>query len=756
MKDMKKRIVALILVVALSVLALVGCFGKSFNVSEVDFVNGGYATFNSAEFDAGIKNIQIEDGDFTTDETIRAKKVAEAIYTAVAKAIASSAFEDERLYEGELDNSDILYFVYYAVDEKTGNQYFFSDMDKATISSSTTSTKEAHFITIGAVDVEDKDADEFKKLIKENLKYGEIKDYIYDMDTAAVSASGYKPVDGDTVCIAYSVSYTEKGTTDEEGVTTGDKVINKSASYEVVTIKAGDALSDKLIAGETSFKITGEDGTEYSYSSVKYKWKVTKGGAQDNAIATFKYTPYTDTKNVTPSSLATSGTVNLKDVELTYYVFPVYYLDAPSAEKLENDPASILNEVYGSKLTADSFDVLSDESYVFTDENGNKEKLVDIVAKVAGLYSPVVDKDDDSKSGDYYKKGSALRELYDKYTELNSKTSPTTAEKEETTKAKEALTKEQNKELSALVLKMISAVSTEESKKDKPAGVAICEQYKKDTTHSLTEAYNTEIQEKVQAEVWALIDKTVTVKGYPEELLEEYKTLVYEAFEYSYHTGSKTVSSKTTAYFDLYDNMEQFVKSSDCTKKVSASSTATLDSIVEAEAKYYIDPIIKIFVVSKHVEAQASAVLSEFIEKDIEATYFGEMLSEEQYIEEYGQEKFDANYKDYKSNSEQYFDYVRDTAKYFIAGDDYLDAYKDYVGSTYYKQYVETNGESNLRVTLQFDRLFYYLTSTNNVKTEDDGHNHAEPAYKDGLLDFRTVKYSIKVETEDEGTTDNQ
>ena len=54
---------------------------------------------------------------------------------------------------------------------------------------------------------------------------------------------------------------------------------------------------------------------------------------------------------------------------------------------------------------------------------------------------------------------------------------------------------------------------------------------------------------------------------------------------------------------------------------------------------------------------------------------------------------------------------------------------------------------------MQFNKLFYYLTSTNIFFNEDEGH--AEIKYtEDGTkLDFRTVDYTIKVEN-DEADTD--
>ena len=729
---MKKRIVALILVIVMSALALVGC--GSYNCAEVDFVADGYATFDSAAFEAGLKDIKIEDGDFTTDEATRAKKLAATIYKAVADAIASSAFEDERLTEGALTEGDILYFVYYAVDDKTGNVYFTADMKDSAINAS--STKANHVIQLGGFDLEDDDdATEFVRLIRENIQLGDIADLIYKMDADAVSASDYKPADGDVVYISYSVSYDEK-TTDAEGVET-TKVVDKSAAYEKVTVTAGDALSDKLIAGEKTFDIE-VDGVTYNYKDVKFLWKVEKEGAP---IATFKYTPYTTTKSVTPDNLRVTAETkpDLKDVELTYYVYPAYYLDAPTAEEISKDASILLEEVYGSKLTVDSFDAFGEDAgYVY-----EGEKVSDLVADIADLYNAkeTITEDGVDRTNDYYKEGTALRELSDKYDEAVKAggDDPTDEQQDAIDDASEALTKAQNAELKNIVAKIVKAQSG-----DKVAGAEIYTQYEEDTEHTLVETYNTDITEKVQAAVWELIESTVTVKGYPEKLLKEYTDHLYEKFEYEHHTGTQTTGQKLD-YFDAYDNLEAYIRSSDCLN-VSASKNADIDNVVETEAKTYLDPIIKVFVVAQYVEEAAVAALPGYIQHDIDkGAYAVEDI--EEYIEAYGEDKAEKKYEEAVESNEKYLEFVKETDADFIIDDDYLKAYKKYVGKTYYNQYMDTYGECNARAAFQFDRLFYYLTSTNLEASEGGDHSHTEPAYtEDGYLDFRTVKYTIKVE----------
>ena len=62
----------------------------------------------------------------------------------------------------------------------------------------------------------------------------------------------------------------------------------------------------------------------------------------------------------TPDSLYVDGQkIDLVGKELTYYVFPVYAIDAPTAEEIT--ATDILYHLYGSKLTASSLEVLGEE-----------------------------------------------------------------------------------------------------------------------------------------------------------------------------------------------------------------------------------------------------------------------------------------------------------------------------------------------------------------------------------------------------------
>lgn len=723
---MKKRIVALILTVVMSLLALTSC--GSFDFAEEDLSD--YASFNYAEFVKALGEIEIEDGDFTTNEETRAQKVAAKIYNAVADKIVAATYESDYVKSGELGAGDVLYFTYYAVDEKTGNVYFTSEMKESAITAS--STKANHVIKLGDVDEDNK----FLTLIKENLAKVDIADYVYSMLVAAdLKDDELKVKEGDVIVISYTRTHTE---TNAEGVTTE---VKESAVYETVDLSSNHILASYILAEGSVAKVgstlavfdkkddAGKDVTKttfdvdvkdengetvtYTYSNVKIEWKVESEG---QAIASFKHTPYDKDQNVTPDNLrATSAAkVNLKDVELTYYVYPVYAISAPAAEEVT--AADILNYVYGSSLKESSFEVLADETYV----NGS-EKLKDLLEDVANIF------DTKSEDNEVYKEGEELKTLLDAYNKAveDGGSKPSTEQQEAIDSTKEALTKAQNKALADVVAKIVAATNG-----TKTVGEVVLEEYEENTYHSLKEAYDTDITEKVHTAVWELIDKSVTIKDYPADLREEYIDHLYESYEYDFYKGDY---SSTVTNYDKYGTLDAYLIAT-----LKISSIDGLDAALKKEAESQLAPIIKIYVVAKACEADAVKALPGYVEADIKGGAY--YIDEESYRELYG-DKADEKIAEAKENAEENIKTAREDADLFLVDDEYMKGYKKEIGRAYYRSLIEEYGEINLRAAFQFNRLFYYLTSTNIELNEEEGHT--EIKYVDGYLDFRTVTYKL-------------
>ncbi len=723
MKDMKKRIIALALVVVMSLLTLVSC-GGGFNFAEEDL--SAYADFDYDAFMDALQKLEIEDGDYTTNPEIRKQKELEKIYDELVAAIVKNSFESDRKTEGQIGKEgDVLYFIYYAVDEKTGNVYYTSEMKESSITNKGTADK--HVINLGNVDEEN----EFLTKIKDNLAEDADLSTTYKILTAAdikataeAAAKEDKPdatadeikeavnkalkvQKGKTYVISYqrtSESKNDKG----ETVTT-----TETANYEEIyldpvaenvrhilvekffaeksealvgdTLKVYDAEQDKTVS---TFEIT-VDNVKYTYKDVKVLWEVESKGTP---IATFKYTPYKVEFKLAPDNLS-SEKQNLEKVELTYYVYPAYALTAPAPTEIT--ALDLLVNLYGKNLVKASFELFEDEDF----KNGDK-KVSELVDEIKKIYN--------TKDETYYAKDTELKKLYDA-TVANSKD----------TAAAEALTKAQNAKAKEIFEKICAAKKGEEL-----AGDAIFEEKRESVAHTLKEAYDADIVKKVQTEIWELIEESVKVKNYPQEVVDEFYEILYESYENDYYTGDY---NSAISNYKKYENLNAFLMA-----KLDVKSANEIEGALIKEAKEYIDPIIKVFVVAKAcADHGAAEKVKQYIEDDIADKVYEE---------------------------EDEIASVREEGNYFLISDDYMKFYKKEVGRSYYRAMVESYGETNLRTAFQFSKLFYYLAGTNLVMSEEDGdHAHAEHEYEtiDGVdyISFKTVKYTI-VEPADDAETD--
>ncbi len=783
---MKKRIIALVLVVVMSVLSLASC--GSFNFAKEDLSD--YATFNYEEFKKALKALEIEDGDFTTAETTRQAKVTKAIYEKIADAIIAATKEDDYKKSETLGGGDVLYYVYHAVDAD-GNVYFTSEMKESSL---TSSTKADHVIKLGAIDTEDKDEDEIKKLIKQNLVAdADLADYVYSMLLAAdiennvkesdetkalreaaetkykeenpeatpaqITAEGDRVVNeaiaeaikvkaGDKIVVSYKRTYKK---TNDEGVET---TVNESAAYETVVINDTDPFLKMFVAEHSVAKVGGtlavydeehstegniktkttfdveKDGVTYTYSDVKVLWKVENEG---KPIASFTY-KFDEDKKVTPDNCysTTAEKVNLKDKELTYYVYPVYAIAVDAGDDING--ADILEWITGSKITAESFEVFEDEGFVYKEEGKDDVKIADLVKDIISIYAPT------EKDNEFYKEGTDLQKLYKDYTDkkaISDKAGATTAQKTATTDAQNALSDKQKEVAKDYVAKVAACVKGEES-----ADAAILKEYRDDTYHTMKESYDSEIVKAVQTAVWKLINDSVKITSHPKKLVKEYKEHLYDSYEYEYYKGDY---NSTISNYEKYDSFDAYLMSKDV---LNVNSPDKIDAAIEAEAKAYIEPIIKIYVVSKAVEADALKAMPDYIEQDINEGKIYE-VDEHSYEETYGDKAAD-KIAEAKEQADESKANAREEAKKFLIDDAYIKEYKKEIGRAYYRQLTEEYGEINLRASFQFNKLFYYLTSTNLVESEHDGHKHSEAKYEtiDGniYIDFRTVQYTIKAD----------
>jgi len=781
---MKNRIIASVLVVVMLALALVGC--GSFSFSDEDL--SAYVTeFDYAKFMAELKKIELEkDGDFTTDEETRKKKVEEAIFAAMSKTAISEAdkYEFDKLETGKAGAHDVVYFCYYATDAD-GNIYFFDQMKESTLTASSTKAKHNAQLGLG------KYTDEFiEKVVEALAEYDFDANGVYSMLTAAYLDDN-KVAEGDKIVVSYTVEYKKKN---DKGV---DVTYKESAKFEEITVSAesDSALAKKLSAliaekdennkdknsvkvGSTvkvgadkteSFKVTGADGIEYTYSAVKPEWKVEKAGTP----VSFKYTPHSHEaeegkelpKNeYTPDNLrsTSAGKVNLTNVELTYYVYPVYRLAIPE----EITAANILRYAFGSSLAATSFDIFSDEAYkngdktiktlidelskiykdTYTNDTANDTELsglkdaYDAAAKaVKDAGANATDEQKAAKEAAYkaYIEG-ATKDIYDIKKLYDDAAKAVKAAGDDVTEEQEqfeedtfkAYTETKRAKLSAKIDEILAAKST--ATDAKAVADTVVEDYKEEKYHSLREEYDNFIIEAVESAVYELLfnnDDIIKVKAYPEDVLADFEERILEQYEYDFYKGYYNESTKESNY-TKYGTFEKFLEA-----KIKT------DGEIADQAKEALAPILKLYAVAKVFEAEGAAIeMVDFVKDDIAAG---------KYDAEYAEDADEKTKADAIVAANENKEAAIKNAEQFFVDDEVFKEFKKSVGAAAYRQYEKEYGEINIRASMQFNNLFYYLTSTRLEKGEDDEHPHTK--YKktaDGsyVLSFRNINYTFKAE----------
>ena len=755
---MKKRIIATILVVVMTVLSLASC-GSAFSFADEDMAQYTDGTFDITKFLADIKNIEIKDGEFTTDEAINDKKVVEDIYEKIATAVIKDAdndyYKSDKLESGNIEEGDVVYFCYFAKDEATGNYFMLSDMQESSITAS--ATKANHFIKLGNYDEDDGFMVKLAEALlakKDSVKY-------YSMQTKA-DLENVKIESGDIIVVSYDVEYTE-------GEGEAKKDYKKTADYETISLDGLSPLSAKLLEltgvsgavvnigdkvqvpsatynGEsdkstvTSFDVV-DNGITYKYSNFTIDYKIDSYVSESDAIS-FKYTDK-DLLAANCDNLRNTSDekIELKDKELTYYVYPVYRLDVPAVST-----EAIIEYVYGKTVKVTSNELFGDEGYVYT-EGETTTKVSALIEKLGNIWN------------DKPEAGSGLESLLNVKKDADQKvTDSKNADAATKAAADKALDDAENAYYAAKrndirdIIKKIAAAK----KGDEILGAKLFEKYTEDSRHTLKEEYNTYITETVGKKVWELINKQVVVTSYPEELVKEFSEHLYESYEAEFYNGSTTTDSTSSESVSNYTKFEGNFKKYLMDKSVlNVDDESKIDEALEKKAKENLEPIIKIYFIAQKLNAydfggqSINDIVKSYVEKDIAAGIYEAHYEYNSDLSEKQNKKAEAAAKE---QAEKNIEAARKNAEDFLVTDEVFKEYKKDMGRKSYRVWAEQYGEINIRAALQFDKLFYFLVSTDVAMTEDGDHSHQEPVYvdRDGdgkkWISFRTVSYKFPAE----------
>lgn len=391
---MKKRLIALVLAVVMCVLALVGCGEYDYSKAKLEKCT----TVDVEGFKAALKALTVEDGDFTNEEEERQKQVHDMILRSLFNSDNMDLTERK---EGSYDNADVLFYAYYVTakkdnkdlvfdfdfaynDRSTGKQNQLADTSM--IMKETGGYKYLPYVQAG---LKDNAEDVVAEAILNAMKDKDIKDYLYSVNTT----KGEEVKAGDFVIVSFSYKHTDESG-NETTKTVSDIPMLVPAVGEDYTVPA--AVSELKEFGKFAEKLIGvgignektplyttpapevaEGETAPAYAKTEYT-KVTVKGVVDAKEITLtigddegEEKVYTSDDETTKFKDIFGTEHDLTDVELTYHVFPAFYVD------VEYTAEAILTVFYGSQIATDLLPIFGSEEYKAEYANENEETITD-------------------------------------------------------------------------------------------------------------------------------------------------------------------------------------------------------------------------------------------------------------------------------------------------------------------------------------------------------------------------------------------
>ena len=605
-----KKIISLILVLVLSVLALASC---AYSYESDDLSK--YADFNEAKFLEELQKLVIEDADFGTDEDTRWQKVADAIY----KSLANEVDTEDKKTSGKPGKYDIIYYNHYYTATIDGVEYTFAG-DKMKESGATK-------LQLGLSSNKD-----FAAKVAEALAaLGEDAVY-YSTDTSKETVVAL----GNTVVVSYKKSYS---VTDDEGkletkepsVTNLIVTLPTAAAAEgadltildhLVGLKVNDAKKTFTVYedlnGDGNIVKEGDGAEKVTYSNVVVNYVIKSDVSK---FVDVKFTAYDDENTTTEKKeIADIWGVkhDLKNVELTYHVYPTYYLEVEEEITAELVIRTLLAENLVAPNDADedgkigegeegSLDVFHDDEY----KNGDRvisaivKDLAEALDKFASAETDLEDAQDD-----YDDAKADVDEAGDKATE-KQKTTLKNAE-EALEKAKTAFNEAKEK-VDDLTTELLGCQKAGDAD---PIADAIVKQYKDSRYEALENTYKNAIEKALAKEVYALATKYITFKKEEngwwklprQAVADAYNRIInnykYTFYEGTYYDGNSDTKDDISNYKKYNGNFNEFLKVD--SKALGLKTTATEKDVQNA------------------IGAQAEAAVKETIITYILAEYYGE------------------------------------------------------------------------------------------------------------------------------------
>ena len=263
-------------------------------------------------------------------------------------------------------------------------------------------------------------------------------------------------------------------------------------------------------------------------------------------------------------------------MELTYYVFPVYY-----NEVSELDATSILKEIFGKNLSSSSLPMFADDPYKTP------------IGELATLLSELVDLE---------KKLDDATETYESKKAIVDKAeTPTEAQTDAMEDAKEAMDAAQlevdnkNTAINEKIDAIFALDTDTEGEGNLNAQGNIEKEYKQKVYDSLESSYNSEIKYSLATKIYNLIEE-IKINSLPQKAVDDAYDVLMDSYKETFYTGTDSTANKS--YYSLYKgDFEAFLKDETGTTKFSDAKVK-----VREEAEAAVTPIVKIYAAAQALD----------------------------------------------------------------------------------------------------------------------------------------------------------
>ncbi len=525
---MKKRILALALVIVSLVSVLTGC---AYRYDKKDMSE--YVTADYTAFEALLKSIDIKGADFgpyVEGSTARDDKVLEKIDETLAGKIATG----DAKVDGAYGFRQKIYYAFYC---KTADGKIFEtkNMDGAKLASLLSNPE---YNAGNATEELALDSALLKEIFKA-INGKATADYKYESETTGTMAAG------DKVFVTYKYTYT-----DANGAS--KSVTSEYMLLEVADMpEAGATKIEHLLVGKALGKVEGtteaplkftstELGTECVVDSMTVHFRIKAGQKIE-----VNYEATEDKTYTNAADIATDAKVEVKKGDvITYVVYPAY-----AQMVAELNATTIIKTIYGENISTSSLKIFT--------ENEAMEKLIAEVVK--------------------------LKSAYD---QANSKV---TSAGTSATDAQKATRDEAKKKLDDAVAALPAQLLATSEDAEKLIMDAYKETVYDSLETAYDTEIRKQLGQKLWAAIEAGVK--VDAENLPKSAVKEAKDRIIAGHKNTYYTGTYTDSStnKSVAYTDTYKNFDEYLsavayKDKDVEASIDAEAKAEVVELIRVYA----------------------------------------------------------------------------------------------------------------------------------------------------------------------------